>query len=90
MDIREALYTTRAMRRVRPDPIPEEVQAKILDAAIRAPTGGNGFSFRTKPTFAFCRGNFGSAVPCRSRSMINSHPFSIDIAFDHTARSSRF
>ena len=41
MDIFEALYTTRAMRRVRPDPVPMEVQAAILDAAVRAPTGGN-------------------------------------------------
>jgi nitroreductase len=41
MDVHEALYTTRAMRRVRPDPIPLDVQARILDAAIRAPTGGN-------------------------------------------------
>jgi nitroreductase len=41
MDVREALYTTRAMRRVRPDPIPADVQARILDAAIRAPSGGN-------------------------------------------------
>lgn len=41
MDIYEALYTTRAMRRVKPDPIPQDVQAKILDAAIRAPSGGN-------------------------------------------------
>jgi nitroreductase len=37
MDIYEALYTTRAMRRLKPDPIPYEVQARILDAAIRAP-----------------------------------------------------
>jgi nitroreductase len=41
MDVHEALYTTRAMRRVKPDPIPLEVQARILDAAIRAPSGGN-------------------------------------------------
>lgn len=41
MDLHEALYTTRAMRRVRPDPIPLHVQARILDAAIRAPSGGN-------------------------------------------------
>lgn len=37
----EALYTTRAMRRMSPNPIPEEVQARIFDAAIRAPRGGN-------------------------------------------------
>ena len=41
MDAIEAIYTTRAMRRVKPDPIPELVQKKILDAAVRAPTGGN-------------------------------------------------
>lgn len=45
MDLHEALYTTRAMRRVRPDPIPPEVQARILDAAIRAPSPGNAQSW---------------------------------------------
>ncbi len=46
MDVREALYTTRAMRRVRPDPIPYDVQARIMDAAIRAPSGGNTQTWR--------------------------------------------
>ena len=46
MDVYEALYTTRAMRRVKPDPIPAEVQAKIVDAAIRAPSGGNTQNWR--------------------------------------------
>jgi nitroreductase len=46
MDVYEALYTTRAMRRVRPDPIPQDVQARILDAAIRAPSGGNTQNWR--------------------------------------------
>ena len=46
MDLHEALYTTRAMRRVRPDAIPEDVQARILDAAVRAPTGGNAQGWR--------------------------------------------
>jgi nitroreductase len=41
MDVYEALYTTRAMRRVKPDPIPIDVQQRILDAAVRAPSGGN-------------------------------------------------
>ncbi len=41
MDISQALYTTRAMRRVKPDPISDEVMAKLLDAAVRAPSGGN-------------------------------------------------
>jgi len=46
MDVYEALYTTRAMRRVLPDPIPPDVQAAILDAAIRAPSGGNAQNWR--------------------------------------------
>ena len=46
MDVREALYTTRAMRRVKPDPIPEDVQKRMLDAAIRAPSGGNAQGWR--------------------------------------------
>lgn len=41
MDVREALYTTRIMRRMLPDPIPLESQCRIVDAAIRAPNGGN-------------------------------------------------
>lgn len=46
MELTEALYTTRAMRRVEPTPIPEETVAKILDAAIRAPSGGNSQNWR--------------------------------------------
>ena len=46
MEVEEALYTTRAMRRVRSDPVPMEVQASILDAAIRAPSGGNSQNWR--------------------------------------------
>ena len=45
MDIHEALYTTRAMRRLKPDPIPYDAQARILDAAIRAPHIGEGWKF---------------------------------------------
>jgi len=45
MDIYEALYTTRAMRRLKPDPIPYAVQVRILDAAIRAPTIGEDWRF---------------------------------------------
>ena len=45
MDIYEALYTTRAMRRMKPDPIPYDAQARILDAAIRAPHIGEGWRF---------------------------------------------
>lgn len=37
----DAMYTARALRRYKPDPIPDEVITKILDAAIRAPSGSN-------------------------------------------------
>jgi nitroreductase len=46
MDVYEALYTTRAMRRCRPDKIPMDVQRRILDAAVRAPSGGNTQNWR--------------------------------------------
>src|SRR6266446_4757092 len=46
MDVYEALYTTRAMRRCKPDPIPIDAQQRILDAAVRAPTGGNTQNWR--------------------------------------------
>jgi nitroreductase len=41
MDVYEALYTTRMMRRMKPDPISIESQCRILDSAIRAPNGLN-------------------------------------------------
>jgi nitroreductase len=45
MDIHEVIYTTRSMRRMKPDPIPYDAQARILDAAIRAPHIGEGWRF---------------------------------------------
>ena len=37
----EAMYTARALRRLKPDPVSEELITKVLDAAVRAPSGGN-------------------------------------------------
>ena len=37
----EAIHSARSLRRLKPDPIPEEMIVKILDAAIRAPSAGN-------------------------------------------------
>ncbi len=42
----EAIYTTRALRRLKPDPIPEDVLFQLLDAAIRAPSGQNAQDWR--------------------------------------------
>ena len=41
MDVFEALYTTRAMRRVSEDPIPDDVLKQMIDASVRAPSGSN-------------------------------------------------
>jgi nitroreductase len=37
----EAIYSQRALRYIKPDPIPDELVKKVLDAGIRAPSGGN-------------------------------------------------
>jgi nitroreductase len=37
----EAIHTARSIRRLKPDPVPEPLITQILDAAIRAPSGGN-------------------------------------------------
>ena len=41
MGIYEAMRTLRAVRRLRPDPIPDDVLQRVLEAATWAPTGGN-------------------------------------------------
>ena len=41
MPIGEAMFTQRSIRRFRPDPIPIEDLRLILEAAVRAPNGGN-------------------------------------------------
>jgi nitroreductase len=46
MDLNEALYTTRAMRRVSSDPIPSDVVKAMMDAAIRSPSGSNSQNWR--------------------------------------------
>ena len=37
----EVMFSTRSLRRLKPDPVPDEVIYKVLDAGIRAPSGGN-------------------------------------------------
>ena len=41
MELYEAMSTLRAVRRIRPDPIPEDVLERVFQAATWAPTGGN-------------------------------------------------
>ncbi len=46
MDVFEAMYTSRALRRFKPDPVPEDVIFQLIDAGIRAPTGHNSQDWR--------------------------------------------
>ncbi|MDP6978450.1 MAG: nitroreductase family protein [Myxococcota bacterium] len=41
MELYDAMKTLRAVRRLRPDPIPDDVMRRVLEAATWAPTGGN-------------------------------------------------
>jgi nitroreductase len=41
----EAMYTARSIRRIKTDPVPDEIITKVLDAAIRAPSGSNAQSW---------------------------------------------
>jgi nitroreductase len=41
----EAIHSARSIRRLKPDPIPEELITAVLDAAIRAPSGGDAQSW---------------------------------------------
>ena len=40
-DLFEVMATTRSMRRLKPDPVPDEFVRKILEAGTQAPSGGN-------------------------------------------------
>jgi nitroreductase len=41
LDLFEIMATTRSMRRLKPDPVPDELVRKILEAGTYAPSGGN-------------------------------------------------
>jgi nitroreductase len=42
----QTIYSARALRRFKPDPIPEDVLFQVMDAAIRAPSGQNAQDWR--------------------------------------------
>jgi nitroreductase len=46
IELYEAMRTLRAVRRLRPDPIPDDVLHRVLEAATWAPTGGNRQAWR--------------------------------------------
>src|SRR6202047_4829288 len=45
MDLFEIMYSAGSIRRLRSDSVPDEIITKILDAAIRAPSGSNAQSW---------------------------------------------
>jgi nitroreductase len=45
-DVFEIMHTTRSMRRLRPDPVPDEMIRKILQAGAAAANGGNSQRWR--------------------------------------------
>src|SRR2546425_10311058 len=42
MPLREAMLSQRAVRRVLPDPVDDEIVLRCIELALKAPTGGNG------------------------------------------------
>jgi len=42
----DVMYTCRAMRRLRPDPVPEETLLALVDAAMHGPSGSNAQNWR--------------------------------------------
>jgi len=45
-DLFEIIGSTRAMRRLKPDPVPDELVLKIIEAGTCAPSGGNAQAWR--------------------------------------------
>ncbi len=37
----EAIYTQRAIRRLKPDPVPDDLIRNLIEAATKAPSGAN-------------------------------------------------
>jgi nitroreductase len=42
----DIMYTCRAMRRLKPDPVPEELLLQLVDAAMQGPSGSNAQNWR--------------------------------------------
>ncbi len=41
----EAIYSQRAIRRLKPDPVSDDLVHKLIEAATKAPSGGNSQSW---------------------------------------------
>jgi nitroreductase len=45
-DLFEIMYSCRSMRRLKPDPVPDEVIERLIDAAVQCPSGSNAQNWR--------------------------------------------
>src|SRR5689334_11478550 len=82
LSLREAMRTTRAVRRLRSDPIPDDVLRRVLEAATFAPSGGNRQAWRIivvrdaalKRELATRQRGYWSAYAAAGRAMAASLP----------------
>lgn len=75
----EAMYHCRAIRHLKSDPVPDELVRKILDAAIRAPSGSNRQSWhflvvRDAATKKTIQGYYKQAFDAYARMMASVPP----------------
>ncbi len=78
----ESIYSMRALRRFRPDPIPDEVLFQLFDAAIRAPSGQNAQDWRfiviTDPAVKAKMQGWAEIGWSRYQPEFSAHPEKID------------
>jgi nitroreductase len=91
MDAIEAMGTCRAIRHLRPDPIPDELLHKVLQAAICAPSPGNsqGWDFVVVRD-ASTRRRIGDAVRAAMGPVLASMPEGDDPSRNRTLRGLRY
>lgn len=88
----EGLATTRAIRRYRPDPIPDEDIAKLLYYATRAPNGGNQQKWRfvvLGPDAHEARAVLGKAAEIGWDQIRKRYGYDAGSALDTTSRKGR-
>jgi nitroreductase len=78
----EIIRTTRSIRRLKPDPVPNELIRKILEAGVCAPSGGNMQRWRflvvrdpkVKETLGPCTNALGTSRWPRGIALANRPP----------------
>jgi nitroreductase len=94
MDLLEGIATTRAIRRYRPDPIPDDDLAAILWHATRAPSGSNRqparyVVLRDGPAAVEAKALLGEAFRAGWRAKRDTHGFDRGSGADHASPKAR-